>query len=385
MEQAKPPLECCPFAPAAAEPSPPRPPERPGRKLLRAVSAFVFVYITLAAGHLMMVAINAIDLRVSAATYRRPGVEARWFGDEPLATALQYAHKGAPRRAGASAASSPTPRRSGAHLAMLPVSTFLIAATLGLILAGLGLLLWSRGVRSDAAQTVLGVFAGLSIWTGVEYSLMLASRVLGIAKAVRYHGGAAIGTYGEYVLLKHTWGILAMVGMYLLFLESNRCPFFVWCRRQVPLMRGAVCTGRIDNYAPRTAFEYIAIVWTFYLVLLWAYDPEVFGVEGLLTHALFFGSFALTGYLMLRLYRQSAIGPAVRYAIGVAIIAWIPIEIAAKWRLFREPWLILSPMTAVAFFGGAALGTWLVVWEIRRNRREAAEGQAIGAEPAERR
>ncbi len=365
MEPSRPPLECCPLAGAASPPAPPLSSQHPRRRLLRAASAFVFVYITLAAGHLLMVAINAADLRISAQTYRRPGVAARWFGDEPLATALRYARKPASPRAEATVSRATVPLR------MLPVSTFLVAATVGLILAGLALLFWSRDVRSDAAQTVLGVFAGLSIWTGVEYSLMLASRVLGIAKAVMLHDGVVIGTYGEYVLLKHTWGILAMVGMYLLFLESNRCPFFVWCRHQVPLMRGAVCTGRIDNYAPRTAFEYIAIVWTFYLVLLWAYDPAVFGVDGLLTHALFLGSFALSGYLLLRLYRQSAIGPAIRYAIGVAIIAWIPIEIAAKWRLFQEPWLILSPLTATAFFGGAALGTWLVIWEIRRNRDES--------------
>lgn len=132
-------------------------------------------------------------------------------------------------------------------------------------------------------------------------------------------------------------------------------------------MRGAVATGRIDNFAPRTAFQYVTIVWALYVVLLWAYDPTVFGVDGVFTHALFFGSLATAGYLLLRLYRQQSMGAAVRYAIGTAIVSWTPIEIAAKWGLFNEPWLILNPLTAAAFFGGAALGTWLVIREIRRS------------------
>ncbi|MCC7293737.1 MAG: hypothetical protein IT449_16895 [Phycisphaerales bacterium] len=339
--------------------------------VVRAALGFVFVYFTIAAAHLLMVAVNTLDERFSALRYQSDGVEARWLGDAPLAEEIDALR----RRGGAVAAA-----RTSQPLRMLPVSPFLVGAAAGLILSGFALLLISRRVRSDALQTIMGVFAGLSIWTGgVEYGLVIASRSLGIAKSVAPYDGRIVGCFGEYVLLKHTWGILVVVCAYLLFLESNRCPVFVWFRRRLPLMRGAVACGRVENYAPRVAFEYVTITWTFYVLLLWAYDPLVFGVRGMLTHALFFGSFGVTGWLVVKLCRQRGHGPALRYAIGVGIVAWTPVEIAAKWRLFEQPWCLLQPTTALAFFGGTALSTGLVVREVRRSRRKPQMATALRA------
>lgn len=329
--------------------------------VVRAALGFVFVYFTIAAAHLLMVAVNTFDERFSATRYQSAGIEARWLGDAPLSEEIDALQ----RRSGSLAAAIPSQ-----PLRMLPVSPFLVVAAAALIVFGFALLLISRRVRSDTLQTIVGVFAGLSIWTGgVEYGLVIASRTLGIAKSVASYEGRIVGCFGEYVLLKHTWGILVVVCAYLLFLESNRCPVFLWFRRRLPLMRGAVACGRVENYAPRVAFEYVTITWTFYVLLLWAYDPVVFGVRGVLTHALFFGSFGVTGWLVVKLCRQRGHGPALRYAIGVAIVAWTPVEIAAKWRLFEQPWCLLQPTTALAFFGGTALSTWLVVREVRRSRR----------------
>ena len=348
---------------------------RPGASLVRTVLAFFFVFATLAAGHLLMVAINTLDRACSRDIYAHQGIEGRWFGDRTMLASLQILH---PRlstdtdRAITAEAIRNLAAGDTLRFDMLAVSPFLVEVTFGLILAGLGLLIVSRRFRSDAAQTVIGVFAGLLLWTGAaEYGLMLASRVLGVAKSFNCQGSRIVGVHGEYVLLKHTWGLIILVGAYLLFLETNRCPFFLWLRRRLRLMRGAVATGRIDNYTPRTAFQYITIMWLFYVLLLWAYDDGVFGVHSWFTHAVFFGSFASTGYLLLRLYRQHSLGGAIRYAIGTAIICWNTVEIAAKWGLFREPWLILSPATAVVFFGGTALGTWLVVRELRRDAHPA--------------
>lgn len=344
----------------------------------RTALAFLFVFAMLAAGHLLMVAINAADRALSNSVYRQVGVEARWFGDQPLSAALDELTGGA----AVPVADRPSAGGwdKGLRIHMLAVSPTLLAAAFGLSAVGVGLLVASRWVRSDALQSVIGVFAGVAIWTGaVEYGLMIASRLLGVAKSVDLHNGQVIGTMGEYVLLKHTWGLLLAVSVYLLFLESNRCNLFLWFRRRLPLMRGAAATGRIDNFAPRSAFQFITIVWAFYVVLLWAYDETIFGPDGVFTHALFFGSLATAGFLLLRLYRRRALGPAIRYAIGVAIVAWTPVEIAAKWGLFREPWLILSPLTAIAFFGGALLGTALVIREVRQASRGESRAPASAA------
>jgi hypothetical protein len=40
------------------------------------------------------------------------------------------------------------------------------------------------------------------------------------------------------VLLKCTWGALALIMAYLLVLESSRCTIFLWWRERVPTMRG---------------------------------------------------------------------------------------------------------------------------------------------------
>ncbi len=340
--------------------------------MTRTALAFGFVFATLAVGHLLMVLINAVDQRVSPETYRTLGAESRWFGDQTVLAELEImaTRQMSPTDNAVIAKAIETVQGGGqltVHL--LNVSPFIVATTFAMIAVGLGLLVWSRHVRSDALQSVIGIFAGLLIWTGgVEYGLMIASRLLGIAKSFQIVGDRLVGAYGEYVLLKHTWGLIACVAAYLLFLETNRCPFFLWFRRRLKLMRGAIATGRIDNFAPRTSFQYVTVMWTFYVLLLWAYDETVFGVDSWLTRTIFFGSFASGGYLLLRLYRQRTMGGAVRHAIATAIICWNSVEIAAKWNLFREPWLVLRPTTAVVFFGAAALGAWLIVRELRRER-----------------
>jgi len=341
------------------------------RAFIRGMLAFGFVFATLAAGHLLMVAINTADDSVSHKVYGNRGVEARWFGDRAMLAKLEHLRDKHTIETDSHiiAEATETLRDNGVFsFFMLPVSPFIIATSFTLIVIGFVLLVISRHVQSDAAQSVLGVFSGLLLWTGgAEYGLMIASRVLGVAKSFDLNGQRIVGAFGEYVLLKHTWGILAIVAVYLLFLETSRCPFFLWFRRHLSLMRGAIATGRIDNFAPRTAFHYVTVMWTFYVLLLWAYDETVFGVYSWLTYAIFFGSFASTGYLLLRLFRQKTMGGALRYAIGTAIICWNTVEIAAKWNLFREPWLIFTPLTATVFFGGVALGTWLVVRELRRD------------------
>lgn len=339
--------------------------------LVRSVLAFGFVFATLAAGHLFMVAINAFDHAVSGAEYKTNGVEARWFGDRSILAKLNaLEHEASTDAARHTIDEAIQTVRDGRALSfyMLPVSSFLVAATFALILAGFVLLILSRYAANNAMQSVIGIFAGLLLWTGgAEYGLMVASRLLGVAKAFDLHGDRLVGAFGEYVLLKHTWGLILLVVMYLLFLETNRCPFFLWFRRRLHLMRGALATGRIDNFAPRTAFQYVTVMWVFYVLLLWAYDEAVFGVDSWFTRAIFFGSFASTGYLWLRLFRQGSMGRAIRYAIATSIVSWNSVEIAAKWGLFREPWLILNPVTVVVFFGAAALGAWLVVRELRRD------------------
>ncbi|PZR12754.1 MAG: hypothetical protein DI536_14380 [Archangium gephyra] len=342
---------------------------------LRTVLSSVFIFFMLAAGHLLMVVLNAVEYSVDGST--PSGAAARMFTDRPLAEELEAALKKArtpENRAVLQAAISDAHAGRDVRLKMLKVTKTLVISTLALTAIGIVLVWVTSRLKGDAAQTIVGIFGGNFIWTGaVEYGLTIASRQLGVAKAITAVDGQLIAIYGEYVLLKHTWGALVLIMAYLLYLESSRCPVFLWWRERVPTMRGALVTGRIDNYGPRSAFQYATTVWGFYLLLLWAYDEDVFGVHGVFTNLVMVGSLAGTLYTVYRLNQYTGWGPAIRYAMGAMIIAWTPIEIAGKWGVLREPWLLLHPSTLVIFFGGLALGTWML-WRAQRRPRQDLVG-----------
>lgn len=340
---------------------------------LRTVLTSVFVLFMLAAAHLFMVVINAAE-RSYASPQPYDGISARMFADEPMAQEIEAAlakAKTPEDRAVLEEALATVNAGETVELRTLPVTRFLVYTTLALTLFGIFLLWTTSRIESDATQSIIGIFAGNLLWTGgIEYGLTIAARTLGVGKAVGVVDGQLVAIYGEYVLLKHTWGVLAIVMGYLLFLESSRCPIFLWWRKHVPTMRGALATGRIDNFGPRSAFQYATTVWGFYLLLLWAYDEQVFGVWSLTTKGILFASLAGSMYCVYRLHQQNGWGPAVRYAVGAMIVVWTPIEIFAKWGVLREPWLLLSPDAFVVFFGGLAVGTWALWRAARKPKKE---------------
>lgn len=353
--------------------------------LFRTVLTSAFVLLMLASAHLFMVVINAAEARFEPP---RPqlGQSARMFSDQSLErelhAAMQKLHDPRDREVVAAAQSA---LAAGKELSLrtLPVTRFLVGMTLALTFAGFFLLWLTSRVKSDAAQSILGIFGGNLLWTGaVEYGLTLGARSLGVGKALGVVDGQVVAIYGEYVLMKHTWGVFALVMVYLVFLESSRCPMFLWWRKRVPTMRGAVVSGRIDNYGPRSAFQYATTVWGFYLLLLWAYDEHVFGVYSLFTKAILVVSLGCSLYCVRRLHQQLGWGPAVRYAVGAMIVVWTPIEIVGKWGLLRQPWLLLQPEALCTFFGGLALGTWLL-WRgaVKARSRVTTAGAPAGRAP----
>jgi hypothetical protein len=337
--------------------------------MFRTTLTSAFVLFMLAAAHLFMVVINAAEVAVEPPK-AESGLSARMFTDRPMIEEIEAAVRKAknhperlqPLQATLAAAQAGRP----VELHTLPVTRFLVFATIGLTVLG-GLLLWvTSRLKGDTAQSIVGIFGGNLLWTGgVEYGLTIAARSLGIGKAVGVVDGQVVAIYGEYVLLKYTVGVLAIVMVYLLFLESSRCPIFLWWRKNVPTMRGAVVTGRIDNYGPRSGFQYATTVWGFYLLLLWAYDERVFGVFSLVTKGIMLFSIASAIFCVWRLHQQTGWGSSVRYAVGAMVVVWTPIEIAGKWGMLREPWLLLKPEALVVFFGGLAIGTW-GLWRVQR-------------------
>ncbi len=352
--------------------------------LFRTLLTSAFILLMLASAHLFMVVINAAETAVSPPS-ASDGVAARMFNDRPmveeLAASLQKA-RSPEKRAVLERAIEDVKAGKTLELRTLPVTPFLVYATLGLTLLG-GVTVWSTSrLKGDAAQSIVGIFGGNLLWTGaVEYGLTIGARSLGVGKAVGVVNGHLVAIYGEYTLMKHTWGVLGLVMVYLMFLESSRCPVFLFGRRHAPMMRGPSVSGRIDNYGPRSAFQYATTVWGFYLLLLWAYDEHVFGVFSVFTKAVMLSAIAGSVYCTWRLHQQTGWGPAVRYAVAAMIVVWTPIEIAGKWGVLQQPWLLLRPDALTVFFGGLALGTW-GLWRAQRSIRQAsaqASGSAVEA------
>lgn len=344
--------------------------ERISTPWMRTTLSVFFMLAMLASAHLSMTVVNFVEKRVDN-PQPAAGQPARMFTDSPMLAELQGALKKARTaedKAVLTAAIADAQAGKTIPLRTMPVTPSLVVASLLMTFIGGLLLLVTTRLTSDAGQTILGIFAGNMLWTGgVEYGLTMAGRWLGVAKTVAVVDGQLTGIYGEYVLLKHTWGIFVLIGAYFMFLESSRCPLTLWWRDLFPMKKGNGPSGRIDNYGPRSAFQYATTTWAFYLLLLWAYDESVFGVHGLFTNSVMFASLAGSGYLLYRLHQHHGWGPAVRYAVGAVIVAWTPLEIAGKWNLFTAPWLILQSSSFIVFFGGLTLGT-VLLWRASKRK-----------------
>lgn len=338
------------------------------------VFSFFFILFTIGFGHVFMITIEHFDMKISADEYQTPGKEATLHGDSSLQaelekTILKSRSKGNIKDEDIYREALELVKTNGKfHFRMLPVSDFLGYCTLCCAFTGLALLVFSRHTKRNTFQTVIGIFAGFFLWITVEFSLIISSRQLGIARRFDILDENIIGIRGEYVLLKYSWGFVLLVALYLLFQESVRCNMFLFFRRHLRLMRGSIASGRIDNYAPRVAFYYTSSIWTFYLILMLAYDENIFGVRSWFTYVFFFFCFTSTGYLFYRLIHQVSFGAKLRYSIGVALVFWSDIGILGKWWGAEGPWHAHNLVFIVLFTVALVLGISLVVYEIRSKK-----------------
>ncbi len=228
----------------------------------------------------------------------------------------------------------------------------------------------TRFMKSDGWQSFIGCLGGLGLWFAFEYSLMYGGHRLGVTYTWN-------GSYPEYRMMKWTFMLLIMVFVYLLFQESVRCNFIFFLRRKLRLMRGAIATGKISNYGPRTAFEYIMVTWTFYVMLMIGYDEELFGAHSWFIYVLFFASFSVFFYLCYKLLGYDRFGANLRYAIPTVTILWNDIEILAKWGMLKEPWVHINWTIMSVIIAGFVISTYLIVKDLRRRKDGMIESKDI--------
>jgi hypothetical protein len=217
----------------------------------------------------------------------------------------------------------------------LEVSQFTIGLVMGL--GGVGLIYAGTQRDNELVQTWMGYFAGNLIFTGwIEFGNDWWAMHLGVPPLLRPDGstellaGMRIFQVGSY--------FFACVAIVLLFNKESYCRAAVWIRKVLHMNVGRPNPEFKRNFALITAWEIIAVTWCLYVPMLAMYDRTIWGPEHPVTYAGFFGSIVWGAYIAWRLTKFKRFAPALRYAIPVSIVLWVPVEIAAEWRLFEEAW-----------------------------------------------
>ncbi len=212
---------------------------------------------------------------------------------------------------------------------------FIAAGVMGF--AGLFLLVWGVMVSSDTKATFLGLFAGLFIWTGwVEFAFVYFANRHGVQPLME---NSEIITKPEYLIMPSSVGFWAILMIYYFLGSPTGCVFFNWFQKRLNIKNQQQFVPTQRNKAITTFIELIALLWTFYLVLLFAYDDRFLGDRHWVTYLVAFGSLFWSMFLFKNLLHISQMGYALRYSIPTVIIFWNFVEVLGRWNLFNEIWI----------------------------------------------
>ncbi len=204
---------------------------------------------------------------------------------------------------------------------------------LGLVFLFIGVL--KQNNRSVA--TILGLLGGVLVWTGwIEFSFVWVAQKLNV-QALMVDG--EIATKPEYLVMMSSIGLLSTFAAFYLFSKSN-CQFFNWIQRFMGFKK--ILKYKSANAKPvalTTFIELIMVIWTFYLVLLFAYDNDIAGDKHPITYIIAFGSLFWSLYLIRQLIKIQKFDYAIRYAIPTVVIFWNFVEILGRWNVFKEIWV----------------------------------------------
>ncbi len=212
------------------------------------------------------------------------------------------------------------------------------SAAIALGVAGVLLLIIGSNYTNENKATFAGLFAGLFIWTGwIEFAHVYIAHRFGVSPLLE---NGEVVTKPEYLIMPASVGFLAMFLLYYLYNSKTGCTFFSWVQRVLRIpVRIAQAPSNQKNYALITTIELISLLWTFYLVLLFAYDNEILGDRHPVTYIIAFGSLLWAAFLFRNLIKFVNLGYAIRYSIPTVIIFWNFVEILGRWDMLNEIWI----------------------------------------------
>ncbi len=212
---------------------------------------------------------------------------------------------------------------------------YIVAGAMGF--AGLFLLIAGLISANEIKATFFGLFSGLFIWTGwVEFSFVYFANRFGVEPLIV---NGEVVTKPEYLIMPSSLPFWAIFVMYYFFGSKTGCTFFNWFQKKLRISKIVEFKPANRKTALSTMMELIMLLWTFYLVLLFAYDDQFFGDRHVFTYFVAFGSLFWSLYLFFKLLKIRKLDYAIRYAIPTVIIFWNFVEILGRWNFFKEIWI----------------------------------------------
>ncbi len=208
-----------------------------------------------------------------------------------------------------------------------------------LILGFIGMIALMAGMlaNKDLKATLLGLFGGLLVWTGwIEFAFVYYAHRFNIEPLI---SNGEVVTKPEYLIMPSSIGFWAIFMFYYLAGSKNGCRFFIWLQDKLHIRNKIKLKSEARTPALTTFMELTMLLWTFYLVLLFAYDNHFAGDKHLITYIVAFASLLWSLFLFMKLIKIKELAYALRYAIPTVIIFWNFVEILGRWGLFKEIWI----------------------------------------------
>jgi hypothetical protein len=214
---------------------------------------------------------------------------------------------------------------------LLNIAAFLLGV-FGLILTYIGSL-----TSKDIKSTLLGFFGSLLVWTGwIEFGYMYFANKLAVAPIIE---NGEITTKPEYLLMMSSIGFLIIFNLFYIFKIKNGCTMYSSIQRKIKIKTPSLNTTISTNKSFTTFMESTMLLWTSYLLLMFAYDKDILGDRHPLTIAIAMGCLIWSIFLFRKLIKIKTIGPAIRYALPTVIIFWTFVEVMGRIGIMKEIWV----------------------------------------------
>ena len=212
----------------------------------------------------------------------------------------------------------------------------------GMGLGTFGLLLVIIGVfiKSDARQTLLGLFGGMLYWMGaVDFLFMYYAERFHTQPQLDPVTGEIVSR-PEYLLLSATFGFWAMTMMLYLFCTANGCNLLNWFQKLFfGKHKKEIAARPMTRHTSIVTFmEVMCMLWTCYLTLMFCYDERFLGDHHPLT--LMYGMVGFIGslFMVYKLLHYSSWGISLRFGYATVIIFWISVEVFDRIHVLESIW-----------------------------------------------